>query len=247
MKASELYDNEAVIARATGMNREERMADLNARIDAMVMSRGYHQPTLPGSSSEQRTEVVCEQRPAITTIFLDVDGVLVDFVSGAGALMGYDPKVVTCWDYYPLIGKTEDEFWRAIDAAGSGFWECLPTYPWFEMLYCECKKYAETILLTSPSQDPSSHHGKFLWMKRMFGSRFRDYLIGPSKRSCAGPGKILIDDSDANCEKFAAAGGQAILFPAAWNENRDLRDDPFGYTAAELAKAFKPVSYGKCA
>jgi 5'(3')-deoxyribonucleotidase len=166
-------------------------------------------------------------------ICLDMDGVLVDFVGGAATLIGYDPSVVNTWDYYPLIGKTENEFWRAIDAAGSDFWATLPIYPWALDLYRECKAIAPTIFLTSPSQCPSSMHGKLRWMQDNFGRQFRDYLVGPKKEFCATPDTILIDDSDANCKKFQAAGGRPILFPRPWNENRGIAE-PYSFVLEQL-------------
>lgn len=167
-------------------------------------------------------------------ICLDIDGVLVDFVGGAAKVLGYDPKVVTCWDYYPLIGTTEDEFWRAIDAAGSDFWATLPEYPWCDQLVKSCDEVAPTILLTTPSKCPSSTHGKLRWMHGKFGSGFRDYLMGPKKEYCATPETVLIDDSDANCKKFREHGGRAILFPRPWNENRGISGNPMTYVESML-------------
>lgn len=157
-------------------------------------------------------------------ICLDIDGVLADFVGGAAKLIGYDPAVVTMWDYYPLIGKTESEFWAAIDAAGDDFWASLDPYHWIEDLHSMCKQYGDTILLTANSKHHSSAAGKVLWMQKHFGGNFRDYLMGPKKEFCATPNTILIDDSDANCGKFRSHGGYAILFPQPWNENRGIAD-----------------------
>ena len=166
-------------------------------------------------------------------ICLDVDGVLVDFVAGAGKLLGYDPAVVNTWHYYTLIGMTEGEFWKAIDAAGSDFWADLPAYPWAQDLVKQCKATAPTILLTSPSQCPSSMHGKLRWMQAQFGRQFRDYLVGPKKEFCATPDTLLIDDSDSNCKKFQAAGGRAILFPRPWNDNRGI-EEPYSFVLEQL-------------
>ncbi len=166
-------------------------------------------------------------------ICLDMDGVLVDFVGGAAKVLNYDPAVVNCWDYYPLIGVTENEFWKAIDAAGSDFWAYMPEYPWCQQLYDDCCKHGPTILLTSPSQCPSSTHGKLRWMQEKFGRRFRDYLMGAKKEFCARPDTVLIDDSDANCKKFQDHGGRAILFPRPWNENRGM-DEPYSFVLEQL-------------
>lgn len=156
-------------------------------------------------------------------LFCDIDGVLADFVGGAAKILNYDPAVVTTWDYYPLIGTTEKAFWAAIDEAGSDYWANLEAYSWADELDFLCKNYDERyVLLTSPSKCPSSHHGKMRWMASRYGKGFRNYLIGPRKEYCAREGSVLIDDSDANCEKFKAHGGKAIVFPQPWNKNAHI-------------------------
>ena len=166
-------------------------------------------------------------------ICLDIDGVLADFVGGAGKVVGYDPAVVTIWDYYHLVGKTEDEFWAIVDAAGAEFWADLPSYPWRQKVYDYCSSLGDTILLTTNSKHHKSAEGKVLWMQKYFGENFRNYLMGPKKEFCAHENTVLIDDSDANCEKFRKHGGNAILFPRPWNENRGIAD-PIQYTFCEL-------------
>ena len=167
-------------------------------------------------------------------IALDVDGVLVDFVGATARLMGFDPAVVTMWDYYPAIGISEAEFWKKIEAVGADFWLNIDPYPWMGELLDRCKATAPTILLTTPSKAASSAAGKVLWMQHHFGHGFRDYLIGPKKEFCARPDTVLIDDSDANVNKFREHGGHAILFPRPWNDNRHLTSDPMAHTLDEL-------------
>ena len=174
--------------------------------------------------------------PSGCKICLDIDGVLADFVGEAGRLMGYDPAVVDTWDYYHKVGETEDTFWEKIDAAGAEFWAEMQPYPWAHDLFDLCKLKGETILLTTNSKHHKSAEGKVLWMQKHFGRSFRNYLIGPKKEFCARPGTILIDDSDANCEKFIANGGSAILFPRSWNEARRHADAAYQHVAVELIR-----------
>lgn len=178
--------------------------------------------------------------PAECKICLDLDGVEVDFVGGAAKLMGYDPAVVTMWDYYPLIGRTESEFWSIIDAAGADFWSNLEPYPWYKELHAICESIGDTIFLTTNSKHRSSAEGKVAWMQEHFGSNFRSYLIGPKKEFCATPNTILIDDSDANCEKFVKHGGRAILFPQPWNNNRSIKE-PIPYVKKLLEENRKEI------
>ena len=168
-------------------------------------------------------------------IFLDVDGVLVDFVAGAAKVVGFDPAVVDHYDFYAAVGHTSDSFWRKIDAAGADFWADLESFPWATELHNVCKAVAPTTLLSAPSADPSSAHGKKLWINKEFGPCFKQYLLGVDKTACAAPNKVLIDDSEHNINAFREAGGKAILFPQAWNENRGIKDH-VGYVFGELEK-----------
>ena len=66
----------------------------------------------------------------MTRIYLDVDGVLANFVGATAELFGFDPSVVDCWDYYPRINMTERSFWDGVKDAGSDFWKTIrPGYP----------------------------------------------------------------------------------------------------------------------
>lgn len=83
-------------------------------------------------------------------------------------------------------------------------------------------------ILTSPSLAPSCLEGKVRWLYEHFpkekGRHFSDFLIGNQKHLLAWPGRVLIDDAEANVEKFRSAGGEAILFPQVWNGNFEVED-----------------------
>lgn len=171
--------------------------------------------------------------------FLDIDGVLADFAGAAAALHGRDPSL----DWWPtghydmarVLGMTDLEFWAPINECGSDFWASLGTLPWaqdlVQMVMCECSGFT---LTTSPSRHPSSAHGKTEWIHRMFGSSFRNYMIGPPKHLLSKwPGAILIDDYHVNVATFREYGGRAILFPQKWNAHHNL--DHMSHTASELA------------
>ncbi len=175
------------------------------------------------------------------TIFLDMDGVLCNFVGGFCALHGksadevFPPGQQGNYEFHDSLGMTRDQLWRSIDAVGEDHWANMQPYPWALELYEHCKSVAPTIILSTPSLHHSSLSGKCRWLQKYFGSRFRDYLLGPRKEECARPDTVLIDDFETNCEKFAARGGKAIVFPRPWNGLWQL-DDPVGHIVRELAK-----------
>lgn len=180
----------------------------------------------------------------IRHVFIDLDGVLVDFASEACRLHGRPDFPETGfaawpkgeWNMAKVFGITDDEFWRLIDSYGEEFWFDLEPYPWMGDLLDNMP--APFTIATSPSNLPACASGKVKWMRHHLGRRsgrqFRDFLIGPQKHLLAGFGTVLIDDNDKKVSEFREAGGRAILFPQPWNANHALADDPLGHVLEEL-------------
>jgi hypothetical protein len=78
--------------------------------------------------------------------------------------------------------------------------------------------------------------GKLVWLGNLFGTPFRDYLMGPNKHFLARDGAVLIDDNDDKCIKFVEYGGNAILFPQKWNALKNFQGDPYEFVAQALEK-----------
>jgi len=172
------------------------------------------------------------------TIYLDMDGVLVDLYSSTMELFGHPRESVsqiTEWNgMHKLVGKPERQFWTEVDASGVEFWANLEPYPWCFDLLKECQEIASTIIMTSTTRSPNCAAGKMMWMQKHFGVGFRDYALTPKKVECAAPGKILIDDREDTIERFQDAGGNGILFPQHWNSRRIFADDPYGFISEIL-------------
>jgi len=157
--------------------------------------------------------------------FLDLDGVLVDFLAAACAVHGrktpYDvPEAKGIWDMSSLWGISPESFWEPIDSAGSDFWYTLDFMPWAGVLLEEvCDSFEEknVYIMTAPGKSASSWLGKARFMKDRLPEFLPRFLIGVPKHVCARPGAVLIDDNDENISKFNEAGGCGILFPRPWN------------------------------
>lgn len=174
-------------------------------------------------------------------IFLDMDGVLTDFVRAVLHLHG-QPDALNNWplgerDIPKVLNLSRTQYWKLIDAQGGDFWASLEPFPWFMALVELVREFAPMTILTSASLSPSSLEGKVRWMCQHFpkekGRQFNDYLISPHKHLLARSQRVLIDDSGANVDAFRLAGGQAILFPQPWNSNYAITD-PLEYVRAEL-------------
>jgi 5'(3')-deoxyribonucleotidase len=163
----------------------------------------------------------------ISQIFIDLDGVLADFISAAFEAHGsrYDeetyPKLQ--WSIATVLGITEDEFWAKIDATEPNFWPNIKPYPWLKQLVYECHcAGAKPIFLSAPSLHPSCHYGKRQWMDKHLAGY--EMVLCKSKHYMAAPGRVLIDDNDGNVEKWRANGGIGILFPQPWNKSHEFTD-----------------------
>lgn len=154
------------------------------------------------------------------TIYLDMDGVLVDFVSGAIEATGIDltHDTWTEWDAYRLKGWTSDQFWASINER-LYFWEDLQPYPWAEELLELCKSFGDVVFCSTPSRNPESASGKLTWLQQRGWLKNHDCILMKDKWRLAKPGTILIDDRRESCALFAAHGGRDICFPQPWSHD----------------------------
>lgn len=173
-------------------------------------------------------------------IYLDMDGVLCDFVTAALRLHGreYDesawPKGV--YEMRDAIGIDDTEFWRPINEVGADWWAKLPVFQWAQELVEMCESLGEVGIATSPNRDGASAAGKTAWMWQHFPRLARRMMIGPRKEWLARPDAILVDDSDEKCVKFRKAGGMAIVFPQPWNSGHEKSGARLDYVRHQLTE-----------
>lgn len=159
-------------------------------------------------------------------IFLDMDGVLVDMVSGAFKSLNITDYKIPPMEYdmtkWEGVNLSTRDFWDAIDKTNEHFWANLDKYLWSDELVKLCEQYGDLFILTAPSRNPYCLAGKMMWIKKYYPQLVRKIIITPHKYLCAARNRILIDDTDAKIEKFAKHGGKTILFPQLWNKNYKL-------------------------
>lgn len=154
-------------------------------------------------------------------IFLDLDGVLVDFVRGAlekhnKAIAPQDVR----WNFHEQVGLSEDDFWRPL---GYDFWATLPwTREGPALLHLMRETFGTRFgLLTSPANNLGCIDGKRSWVRSKLGSQWvKNLIFAQNKALFANPHALLIDDADHNVDAFRAANGRAILVPRPWNVRR---------------------------
>ena len=148
-------------------------------------------------------------------VYVDMDGVLVDFFGEWANMHGVDN-----WrDIAPLLKKQGKTINDALDAirAKKDFWINLKPETGAKTLLAAIKKHAgEYIILSSPlSNDPNSEPQKRAWVKKNL-SAFppKEVIIHKRKQDYAtqadGTPNILIDDFSEQVKPWKAAGGIAF-------------------------------------
>lgn len=171
--------------------------------------------------------------------FVDMDGVLVDFVGGALQRVGREFP-----DWPPgefnmskVLGMASHRFWERLN--GADFWSGLSPTPECHPLMAHLESTFgswDICILSSPTRDPQCLAGKVMWLEKHLPDYRRRFLLGPEKRFCAGPDNLLIDDADHKVDAFRNAGGCAILFPRPWNRLHAI-DDPLDYVIDCIARS----------
>ena len=164
--------------------------------------------------------------------FLDMDGVLVDFIQGMIDVHNLGKTIDELyfdypgeWDVTKILKMAAPAFWKPINEE---FWAKLEWMPDGERLLkiVEDRFGRENVcLLTSPCANYGCYDGKMRWIERHLPKHYKRHLmVGGMKHLCASQNVVLIDDSDANIDKFRDHGGHGILVPRIWNSAHNLRE-----------------------
>ncbi len=180
-------------------------------------------------------------------VFLDLDGVLANFIGAAFIHHGIPFSTGNWleqhageWDVMPIItryGISEREFWAPL---GREFWAGLSLTAearGIVALATDASRHPNRLhVLSSPCHTPGCRDGKHDWLLKHFPILAGNLMLVPSnmKARFSGPGKVLVDDSDQNCAQWADRGGVALLVPRPWNALHPMSHD----TLRVLAKGF---------
>ena len=174
----------------------------------------------------------------IHSIILDLDDTLNTFTMHLLGQLGcnvlpydYDSYPVDCG--YGIIAAWSEltnrpkpsipDFWEMVTR---DMWACAPKSHQFWLLeHCADLVGRDNVgVATVPTKSADCVAGKHDWIERHLPLWCqRQYDITPRKHKLAHQGVLLIDDSDANCERFvvdksgAPNGASAIVCPRPWN------------------------------
>jgi 5'(3')-deoxyribonucleotidase len=145
----------------------------------------------------------------MTTLYLDMDGVVADFDEYAARTLGIPPSQ----GIYP------DEVWYKL-ASNARLYRDLVKTSYADELVFQCSRLAKQhgydlkFLTAVPKGNdvPWAFYDKVVWVQTHFPGT--PVMFGPfskDKHVHCRPGDILIDDRKSNIEEWRAAGGLAIL------------------------------------
>lgn len=160
----------------------------------------------------------------IDTIFLDMDGVIADFVGAILTAAGYSVKdcKVGEWDLRKALPALNDRAFNDF-CSRQEFWAALAQTDEAAAIVCSClKSQRQVAVITDPGEWSEAVNGKKAWISKHF-PELRDSLIFTgAKHLCASPRALLIDDNPKHVQAFRARGGAGILVPRIWNHRHDL-------------------------
>jgi 5'(3')-deoxyribonucleotidase len=156
-------------------------------------------------------------------VFIDMDGVLYDFVNGAcKAHDREDPykdlKNFGIFDMAEIWGMSVKDFWAPL--SDSGFWVGLKLLQGAEQIIEDAVDFVgidNVAILTAPSLSLYCVNEKRRAIKRDFPGLEKQIIFTGAKQFLAGPDHILVDDRNENIDDFNQHGGTGILVPRPWN------------------------------
>jgi len=158
----------------------------------------------------------------IDTVFLDMDGVLVDFVGGiCRAHKRENPyRTTTARGYYQIETLLElpwDKFARPMKRPK--FWEDLEWTSDGRRILESVERVVgeENVFLLTRATKTAALSGKARWVQRHMPSYADRFITARHKNRLASPTTVLVDDCNENCDEFEARAGKAVLVPRAWN------------------------------
>lgn len=177
--------------------------------------------------------------------FLDMDGVLADFVTGACNHYGIEYPYAEhtnegIWDFVELAGIDASKFWGSLDR---DFWTNLPKMPDADEILETVVNFFElpnVAILTSPpgSKRDECIIGKHAWMRKYYPALERRLIPTSLKEFCAHSKSVLIDDYDNNIAKFASNSGHVVLVPRPWNSHYAMKNESVLYLTMKLHNLF---------
>jgi hypothetical protein len=170
-------------------------------------------------------------------IYVDLDGVLVDFDSGFEAISSGVKKT----DYIKKHGMSD--FWKLINSQGQEWWENLEWMSDGTKLWSAIENKNVKVLTSGSTRNTGTMaiNGKKKWVADHLGP-IETIVVNSSheKQKYARPGDILIDDLYSNISEWTVKKGTGILHRNADDTINKLNDvintqtETYGYSWSNI-------------
>lgn len=147
-------------------------------------------------------------------IYLDCDGVLANFDSGAEAALGLPPR-----QFEQRYGMAA--FWKRLAAAPDFFGTLEPLPDAFELY--EAVRHLKPVILTGMPRGRWADPQKRRWAARHFPEVEIITTLAALKREHCHPGDVLVDDRDNHRKAWEDAGGLFVHHHSARRSIAELR------------------------
>lgn len=168
---------------------------------------------------ERYTELMIE------AIYCDVHGTLVNFLGAWAEVAKVDLSTWKrgAYSVEEALGIDEREFWHPILECDAGWWAELPLMPMANALVDTLRDAAPVRFVSSP-RCPARRAEAGGTTELVHECFCDDVRLVRDKSELAARNRLLVDDSDEQCDAWRRAGGRAILVPRPWNSAADRAD-----------------------
>ena len=153
-------------------------------------------------------------------IYLDMDGVLVDFYRGAHEWMGVEVQgfpYKTGWNWPQELGfdfsRAPVEFWENLP-------QCDDAWFWVKKA-CTAANIDHPVICTTPCSEESVI-GKQRWLQRHSEFKCNGVIFIKDKSLLARRDALLVDDSTKQARNFLRRGGNILFVDRPWNNRIGL-------------------------
>lgn len=165
-----------------------------------------------------------EGTPQEYDIYVDMDGVLADFVDGVNRLLDVEYSD----EEYQTNPEYRTKMWKAVgrySKEGGQLWAELKPMSDAKELWSYVEKHNPEILTAAGNPEFGAEAQKRQWVPWVMGSDIKVNVVRKSadKAQFATPNSILIDDQEKSIKPWVAAGGIGILHTSAANTINELK------------------------
>lgn len=254
---TELNDQKDVFTTIELANRLNKSETWTRRFLTRLLDRGIVRKTY----ADRRTKhgVNCKV-PAYCLVvrpdtspkcYLDLDGVLTDFVGELSRQMSID--------FFDLFSDSDGAI-KHLDVFLTDrndrikldkllndrkFWENLPFTNEAPEILSLCEEWfgdKNVYIFSDPAGRPEAAAGKLAWVIKRLPGYVNRFLLGHCKYVCSNVRSVLIDDNDDHIKEFERNGGYGILVPRPWNTSKN-RDGNWviSYIEANIRRALQHI------